>query len=119
MNKEQALQAFWSRFATAYDSTTVPDDANFPRITYEGIVDNFGNSVSTSASIWTRSSSWVSAENIKHEIENRISRGGYMLKYTDGAMWIRRGTPFAVRLGDEADDKVRRIMLNIEIEYIE
>ena len=119
MNKEQAIQAFWSTFGTAYDSTTVPDEAEYPRITYEAMFDNFGHSVSTSASIWTRASGWTTAEGIKRQIENKITRGGYLLHYTDGAVWIRRGSPFAVRLGTETDDKVRRIMLNLEIEFIE
>lgn len=119
MNKEQAIQAFWSTFGTAYDSTSVPDEAEYPRITYEAMFDDFGHSVSTSASIWTRSSGWASAEALKRQIEQKITRGGYLLNFEGGAAWIKRGSPFAVRLGTETDDKVRRIMLNLEIEFIE
>ena len=119
MDKEQRLYNFWNGFATAYDVNSVPDEAPFPRITFEVQTDNLGYPVSTSASIWTRSSSWQTAENIKAAIEHRISRGGIMLGYDGGAMWLKRGTPFSVRGGDPSDDKVRQIMLNIEIEYIE
>ena len=35
MNKIQALDSFWNSFGLrAYDSMSVPDDAELPRITY-------------------------------------------------------------------------------------
>lgn len=120
MNKEQALNEFWNGFGiTAYDNNSVPDNAPYPRITYECITDNFGYPVTSSASIWTRSSGWASAEKIKQAIEQRITRGGCYKTYSNGAMWIRRGNPFSVRSRDASDESVKQIMLNIEIEYIE
>lgn len=119
MNKEQAYQAFWAQFATAYDETSVPDGAGFPRITYEGVSDNFGEQIASSASIWTRSSSWSEAETIKKQIEAKITRGGIMKATEGGAIWIKRGNPFAQRLGDPSDDLIRRIVLNLELEFID
>lgn len=119
MNKEQRLQDYWNTFAPAWEETSVPDNAVFPRITYEGRFDDFGTQVSTSVSIWVRSSSWKQAEDIKHAIELSLTRGGIVLRYDDGAMWIKRGEPFSTRLSDSSDDMIRRIFLNIEIEFLD
>lgn len=119
MNKEQAYQAFWGRIATAYDETSVPDGAGFPRITYEGVSDDFGEQIASSASIWTRSSSWSEAETLKKQIEAKITRGGIMIATDSGAIWVKRGNPFAQRLGDPSDDLIRRIVLNLELEFID
>ena len=118
MNKEQALYRFWSGFAEAYESTSVPDSAGFPRVTYEGMTDDFGHSVATTISVWSRSTSWAEAEGIKAQIENTITRGGVMVPYDDGALWIKKANPFAQRLGDPDDDLIRRIVINLEYEYI-
>ena len=53
------------------------------------------------------------------EIADYISRGGLMIEYDDGAMWLRKGTPWAMRLAGEGDEYVRRIALNIEVEFID
>lgn len=119
MNKEQAYHAFWAQFAPAYDETSVPDGAGFPRITYEGVSDDFGEQIASSASIWTRSSSWSEAETLKKQIEQKITRGGIMKATDGGAIWIKRGNPFAQRLGDPSDDLIRRIVLNLELEFID
>lgn len=125
MNKEQALNAFWAQFSynsvpiPAYDETSVPDSATFPRITYEGQSDNFGERIASSVSIWTRGTSWAQAEAIKHNIEQSITRGGVLVKHDNGAVWIKRANPFSLRLADSADDMIRRIMINLELEFID
>ena len=125
MNKEQALQAFWAGFTynnasiPAYDNSSVPDTAIFPRLTYEGQSDNFDRPVASTVSIWTRGTSWAQAEAIKHDIESAISRGGVMVSYDGGALWIKRGTPFSLRLGETDDDMIRRIVINLELEFID
>lgn len=118
MNKEQALYSFWRQFAEAYDETSVPDSAGLPRLTYEGITDDFGYSAASTISIFSRSSSWSEAENIKNEIESTITRGGCMVKYDGGAMWIKKANPFAQRMSDSNDDMMRIIIINIEYEFI-
>lgn len=120
MNKEQAIQAFWEQFLIpVYDETSVPDTATFPRLTYEGQSDNFGERIASSVSIWTRGTSWAQAENIKRDIENAITRGGVLVKHESGAVWIKRGNPFSLRLTDGSDDMIRRIMINLELEFID
>ena len=119
MTREQCLHAFWSSFTwKAYDETSVPDTAVLPRITYEVAVGEFGTPVSLTASLWERSTSWVGVTNKAEEIYANIGRGGIVLHYDGGTLWIRRGSPWAQRMGD-SDDTIRRIVLNIEAEFIE
>lgn len=116
MVKEQALHTFFSQFGTAYDENTVPEGATMPRITYSVSVDTFDRPVSITASIWSRSFSWVQATEIKDQIEEAVGRGGATIKYQGGLMWIKPRTPFAERMSDP-DDAIRRIVLNFEVEF--
>lgn len=118
MTKEQAIHNFWSSFdVPAYDENTVPDDASLPRITYEVHTDSFGYPLILSASIWDRSKSWGTVTTLCDKIATRLSQGGQMVHYDGGAMWIKKSMPFAQRMGD-TDDSIRRIIINIEIEFI-
>jgi len=114
MVKEQALHKFFSAFGVpAYDANTVPEDAELPRITYEVSTDTFDRPITITASIWSRSKSWVQATEIKDAIEEDLGRGGRII---DKVLWIKPGTPFAQRMND-TDDTIRRIVLNFEAEY--
>lgn len=125
MDKAQALHSFWSSFVVgtkpipAYDDNTVPDDKRetFPRITYESATDSIGQTLVLSASIWDRNMSWVRSEEIAADVSDRLGMGGLSIPYKDGVLWIKRGTPFAQRMSDN-DDSIRRIVINIEVEYI-
>lgn len=119
MNKVQALHYFWSSFGIkAYDENTVPDDAQLPYITYEVSEDDFNHDLGLTASIWDRSTSWSNVTNICNQIAEYITKGGKMIKYDDGAMWIRKSSPWAQRFAGD-DDMTRRIILNIEVEFLD
>lgn len=118
MNKEQALHAFWASFGlTTYDENTVPEDAAMPRLTYSVVSDSLGSTVAPSASLWYRTSSWQEITEKKEQISSAIGRGGKLVHYDGGAIWIKRGVPFSRRVHDE-DDKIRRIYINIEAEFL-
>ena len=118
MNKIQALNNFWNSFTLpAYDESSVPDTAKLPYITYTVGEDDFGYPVSLTASIWYRSKRWDEITLKLEEISERIGRGGTMISYDGGAFWLTKGTPFAQRVRDE-DDSIRRIFMNIEVEFI-
>ena len=121
MNKEQAWQKFWSSFGlTAYDESTVPTGKNapsFPYLTYNVIVGSFDDPVFPSVSLWYRSSSWKDVTEKSNEISAAIGYGGVLVPYDGGAIWIKRGSPFAQRSSDDSDDMIRRIYINIEAEF--
>lgn len=120
MDKMQALNAFWNSFdLIAYDENTVPDDAELPYITYESASDSFGNTIAQTTQLWYRSSSWLDITLKAQEISDRITRGGCMIPYDGGALWINRASPWAQRLSEESDNMVRRIVLNITIEFLD
>ena len=122
MTKEAALYNFWSMFGLpAYEENAVPsgeDGAEFPYITYQVVTDSFGNDVALTGSVWCRSTSWKEANAKAQEISDKISRGGVMISCDGGAIWIRRGVPFAQSMGDDSDDLIKRKYINIVAEYI-
>lgn len=119
MTKLQALHSFWSSFGLkAYDETSVPDNATMPYITYEVSSDDFGSELAQTGSIWYRSTSWTDITNKEAEIAEAITRGGKLITYDGGAFWIKKGTPWAQRMSDPNDDAVRRMLLNVTIEFL-
>jgi hypothetical protein len=44
--------------------------------------------------------------------------GGKYIPYDGGALWIKRGTPWCNCLTDAGDSKVKRRLLNFDIEFI-
>lgn len=119
MTKAAATYQFWNRFGlTAYEENTVPVDANFPYITYQLVTDSFDRDVAATASLWYRSESWTDINAKTEEISAAIGRGGTFIPCDGGAIWIKRGQPFAQNMGDESDDLIKRKYLNITAEYI-
>lgn len=120
LNKAQAIYEFWSGFTwPAYDESTVPDDAQLPYITFESSTNGFDDgSLGLTASLWARSMSWSSVEEKAAEIAARLGEGGNLVPYPSGALWVKRGSPWSQRLSEPDDDSLRRIVLNIEAEYL-
>lgn len=120
MNKDQALDTFWNSFGwPAYDQNSVPDDVKFPYITYNESTDSLGNVLSLSASLWDRSNSWERVSLKKDEVAKKIGEyGHHTIKLNGGYVWLVKGTPFAQRMADPNDDKVKRIYLNVLGEFL-
>lgn len=118
MNKMQTLNSFWNSFGwKAYDAASVPEEVPKKHISYEASSDTFGNTVAQTANLWDVSTSWKDIQEKEMEISDYIGRGGIMIMYGDGAMWIKKGTPWAQRLPDE--ENIKRIVINIEIEFVD
>ena len=119
MTKAAAIYQFWNSFGlTAYEENTVPTDAAFPYITYQLVTDSFDREIPLTASIWYRSESWTTINAKTEEISQKISRGGKIISCDDGAIWLKRGQPFAQNMGDESDDLIKRKYLNITAEFL-
>lgn len=128
MNKIQTLHSFWSSFGIpAFDENSVPDEQDrirlygsaFPYITYEVSSDDFGNAIAQTASLWYRDSSWADITEKELQIAEFITRGGRMIAYEGGSMWIQKASPWAQRMEDSSDEMIRRIVLNIQIEFLD
>ena len=119
MTKAATIYKFWNSFGlTAYEENTVPDDAAFPYITYQLVTDSFDREVPVTASLWYRSESWTAINAKTEEISQKISRGGKIISCDGGAIWLKRGQPFAQNMGDESDDLIKRKYLNITAEFM-
>ena len=120
MNKSQAINTFWNSFGfRAYDENSVPEDAVFPYITYSQATDSLGNVVLLNASIWDRSSSWITVSQKAEEIAQTLAEYGYYkIKLDNGYLWMVKGTPFAQRMSDPIDREIKRIYLNVNAEYL-
>ena len=117
MDKAQAIHSFWSQFGTAYDENTVPDDAQFPYITYNVDTGSLEDTIHLHASLWERSTSWENIQKLADRIAEYIGVGGVTIPVDGGYVWIVRGDPFTQRLADDTDN-VRRIYLMINVEYL-
>lgn len=119
--KTQALYNFFSGFELpAYEENTVPTGKiapELPYITYATATSGFDDNVQISASLWYKGYAWDDADRKAAEINTALAHGGKMIPYTGGALWIRRGTPFAQHMADD-DDTIRRIYLNLTAEFL-
>ena len=119
MTKAAAIYQFWSSFGlTAYEENTVQEDAAFPYITYQLVTDSFDREIPLTASLWYRSESWTAINAKTEEVSQKISRGGKFVPCDGGAIWLKRGQPFAQSMGDESDNLIKRKYLNITAEFI-
>lgn len=129
MDALQTLNSFWNGFSLpAYDENSVPeyvidDHGNKkklepPYITYESSIDSFDRPLAQTASLWYRSSSWSGITAKEQEISDFITRGGRMISFDGGAMWIQKASPWAQRMSEESNSEIRRIILNLQIEYL-
>ena len=119
MTKAAAIYQFWSSFGlTEYEENTVTTDAALPYITYQLVTDSFDREIPLTASIWYRSESWAGINAKTDEISQEISRGGKVIPCDGGAIWLKRGQPFAQNMGDESDDLIKRKYLNITAEFM-
>lgn len=122
MTKAAAWFQFWSQFGIpAFEENSVPDGEDapgFPRLTYEFGTDAFSDyGVAVTVSLWYRDSSWVPINAKAEEISAVIGRGGVQFPCDGGSCWITRGSPWALRMGDENDDQIKRIIFNVTVRW--
>ena len=119
MTKAAAIYQFWNSFGlTAYEENSVPDDESFPYIPYQLVTDSCDREIPLTASMWYRSESCTAINAKTDEISQRIGRGGKIISCDGGAIWLKRGQPFAQNMGDESDNLIKRKYLNITAEFI-
>ena len=119
MTKAAALYNFYSSFGlTVYEENSVPEDASFPYLTYNVSTGSFGEDNAMYINLWYRSTSWTGINAKTEEISAAIGRGGKVIKCDGGAIWLKRGSPFAQSMGDPEDDLIKRKYINITAEFL-
>lgn len=121
MNKQEALHTFWSGFGlTAYEQNNVPFDVIMPYITYSESIGSIGDNTTLTASLWyfDEDESRTDIVTKANEIAEAIGLGGATVKYDNGMLWVKKGTPFAQAMDDPEDKRIKRIVLNVSAEYL-
>jgi hypothetical protein len=129
MNKEQAYNSFWSGFGVlAFEENSVPtqdvlkslaESKHLPSdryITYQVLTDDLDHPVFPTASIYHRSTSWEVADTLSNLISERIQNMS-TIKLDNGRMFITKGSPFAQHQDESGDTNIRRIILNLGVEF--
>ena len=119
MTKEAALQAFFERFLPSYAASAVPDDVIFPYLTYELITGAWEEGeVGLTVNLWYYTTSEAAPNAKVREISSAIGMSGTLVPCDDGAIWFKRGSPWAQSLTDSTDTRIKRRYLNVTAEYL-
>ncbi len=120
MTKEQALHEFFNKFGIAgYRNTTVPDDAEFPYLTYTVPISNFEEepaSITVHTYHYTESEAVPDAKG--EEMRQAIGAGGVQLKCDGGYIWLKWGSPWCQSIFDDTDKTLKRRYINITAEFL-
>ena len=103
---------------TAYDETTVPDDAQLPYITYTVLTGALDNTLLLNGNLWYRDTSWKDISQKADLIAETIGYGYKIIPFDDGYLYITRGQPFAQRMSEPSDTMIRRIYINLNAEFL-
>lgn len=119
MNKEAAFKAWAEGFGIpAYAETAVPEDAKEPYMTYYLPTAMFGDGEQAATlSLWYRTTSEALPNSKAREIGKALASGGRQVVCDEGAMWLKRGTPFCQAM-DSGDNAVKRRYINVSVEFI-
>lgn len=121
MNKQQALYKFWGSFGLpVYEQNNVPYDVIMPYITYAESIGSIGDNLTLTGSLWYFSEDEERTDIVDktNEIAEAIGLGGMTVKYDDGMLWVKKGTPFAQAMDDPQDTRIKRMVLNLSAEYL-
>lgn len=119
MDKAQAIHSFWSSFGLpAYDQDSVPSDAQLPYITYDVSTGAIGDFVSLSGHLWYLSTSWEAISKKADEIARAVGEHGHKIMKVDGGyVMVAQGAPFAQRMSDQSDERMKRMYINVSAEF--
>lgn len=119
MTKAEALYLFFSGFGIpAYASSSVPDDAVFPWLTYDLSTSAWDDGdVSLTVNLWYYTTSEATPNAKAQEISDSIGRGGATVLCDGGYIRLLRGNPFCQSLKDDSDSMIKRRYMNITARY--
>ena len=119
MTKGAALQAFFSRFMDAYAASAVPEDVNFPYLTYELITSAWdGGEVGLTVNLWFYTTSEAVPNAKAQELSDAIGYGGVTLPCDGGFIWLKRGSPWCQNVREDTDPNIKRRYINVTAEYM-
>ena len=120
MTKGKALHAWFQSFGIPfYPASSVPGDVVFPYGTYELITSAWDEGeVGLTVNLWYYTESEAVPNAKTQEISDAIGMGGTLVPCDEGAIWLKRGSPWCQNLQDDTDHNIKRRYLNITAEYL-
>lgn len=119
MTKEAVLHAFFNSFGIpGYTVAGVPEDAQYPWLTYELATGSFDSGdVPITVNLWYYTTDEAAPNAKAREIAERIGLGGVSLRCDGGGIIIKRGNPFSQSLTDD-DVRVKRRYIQVLADFI-
>lgn len=119
MTKGQALQEWFAQFLTAYTTSSVPQDAVFPWLTYELVTGAWDSGeIPITVNLWYYTESEAEPNAKAQEIADAIGQGGVFVECDGGTIWIKRGQPWCQNVADNTDIYIKRRYLSLTLEYL-
>lgn len=116
MTQAAAIYRFLNSFGIpVYPTTSVPDNAEMPYMTYDLALGSWGDGeLDLAVNVWYRTES-EAAPNAKVTEISKALFGGRQLACDGGSVWIKKGEPWCQAVEDE-DNSVKRRMVNLVVE---
>lgn len=104
----------------AYPQAAVPDGATYPYLTYPLAVGDWnGGEVNIPVTMWFRTTSEAIPNAAVRAVMREVPMGGRTVPCDGGALWVKRGSPFAQALIiEEGDILIKRRYINLDVEYL-
>lgn len=122
--KAAALQSLLEELGIpVWTAAGVPDDCDMPYLTYNPVSNSFGSETTIEADLWCYGDGETQPNELVQRLSKIIGRGGRMVRCDGGAVWVRRGSPFAQEVPDwdevmADNDKIKRRNILLDVEYI-
>lgn len=121
MTPEAAIYKFMSGFGIpAYAATSTPSDAEFPYLTYDLVVGDWGQGeINIPVNVWYYTDSEAKPNAKVREIREALRYGGVQLPCDGGSVWLKQGSPWAQAMRVEGEnEKIKRRYVNVNAEYL-
>ena len=123
MDKNAALQSFFSQFLPSYNEIAIYSMKNlpvYPYITYEGFYAEYDDDINATTNInfstWYREAGLTNIYKMTDRIAKAIPRSGLRIPVDNGYIIIKKASsPFGSLMGEETDDLVKRMLHSISI----
>lgn len=116
--KAKAINDFFNGVMLSYPQSAVPDDAKTPYLTYAWNEGSFGDeNQAITVNIYARTDSEAEINAMARKLSDAIGRGGHVISCDDGAIWLKRGSPWC-QAAPYDDLSIKRRYINVSAEFL-
>ena len=116
--KAKAINDFFNGVMRSYPQSAVQDDAKTPYLTYAWNEGSFGDeNQAITVNIYARTDSEAEINAMARKLSDAIGRGGHVISCDDGAIWLKRGSPWC-QAAPYDDLSIKRRYINVSAEFL-